>query len=382
MKSLCRTFVVFTLNALLAVAAVAQQESVALRAPSVPLVPVDPYFSIWSPGDKLTDAATVHWTRAAHRLCSLIRIDGKVYRLMGNEPKDLPALGQTELTIMPTTMTYEFRGAGVRASLAFMTPLLPEDLMILSRPVTYLTWQVAAIDGQSHDVAVYFDARAEIAIHDAAKEAVVWEAVKFGDVEALRVGSVEQPVLQMKGDGVRINWGYLYLAAAESQQGTMQIQPAEAARSAWGKRLPAVTAAPVAAKDAPVLSAAFDLGKVGPQAASRWLMLAYDDVYSAQFLHRKMKAYWKKDGAQIGDLLKVSAAEYAVLQQRCGELDKELMADLRTAGNTSSYTELIPLDESHPLCIYDRVPFGWSAIPPESPETNSVWVIRIAPSRR
>jgi hypothetical protein len=51
-------------------------------------------------------------------------------------------------------------------------------------------------------------------------------------------------------------------------------------------------------------------------------------------------------------------------------------------GNTSSYTEVVPLDESNLLCIYDRIPHGWHAIPKESRETNSVWVVRLTLKRK
>lgn len=51
-------------------------------------------------------------------------------------------------------------------------------------------------------------------------------------------------------------------------------------------------------------------------------------------------------------------------------------------GNTSSYTEVILLDDHHLLCIYDRIPFGWNPIPPASPQTKSVWVVRVALTRR
>jgi BNR repeat-like domain len=44
---------------------------------------------------------------------------------------------------------------------------------------------------------------------------------------------------------------------------------------------------------------------------------------------------------------------------------------------TSSYSEVVALDDTHLLCIYDRIPHGWHAIPAESKDTNSVWVVRL-----
>src|SRR5271169_555844 len=137
---------------LLAATATAWGAPLPFRPPDVPLVPVDPYFSIWSPADKLTEAATTHWTEAPNRLTSLVKIDGKPYRIMGDEPREIPALPQTDLEILPTTVRYTFEGAGMRVSLTFLTPLLPDDLMVLSRPVTYLTWQAVSADGNRHDV--------------------------------------------------------------------------------------------------------------------------------------------------------------------------------------------------------------------------------------
>ena len=56
----------------------------ALRLPSVPLLVNDPYFSFWSPFDKLTDGSVRHWTDAEKPVEGLLRVDGNNYRWMGN----------------------------------------------------------------------------------------------------------------------------------------------------------------------------------------------------------------------------------------------------------------------------------------------------------
>ncbi|MHB0956693.1 MAG: sialidase family protein [Pirellulaceae bacterium] len=43
---------------------------------------------------------------------------------------------------------------------------------------------------------------------------------------------------------------------------------------------------------------------------------------------------------------------------------------------TSSYTEVVVLDDRNVLVIYDRLANGWNAIPSDSQDTNSVWVVR------
>ena len=50
-------------------------------------------------------------------------------------------------------------------------------------------------------------------------------------------------------------------------------------------------------------------------------------------------------------------------------------------GFTSSYTELVRLDDRRLLLIYDRLGLGWHPIPDESKETNSVWVVKITVTR-
>ncbi|HSY19015.1 MAG TPA: DUF4965 domain-containing protein [Candidatus Acidoferrales bacterium] len=307
-----------------------------LRPPSVPLVACDPYFSIWSPGDKLTDADTTHWTGKSQRLTSLIRIDGKAFRLMGAEPAEVPPLQQTGLEVMPTRTIYIFAGSGMSLTLTFMNADLPQDLDILSRPVTYVTWTAQATDGQKHAVSVYFDVRSEIAVNQTDQPVNFQNADAFG-IKAWRVGTVAQPVLDEKGDDLRIDWGYFYAAMAKDRRAYLTVNSAETVRHEFaangGVGHPAAESAlQNNARNDSVIAFVVDLGIVQAKPASCWLMLAYDDLYSIQYMKKNLRPYWRRNGWEASDLLKAAARDYSSLQKRCVAFDRELMADLRNAG--------------------------------------------------
>ena len=271
------------------------------RPPAVPLVAHDPYFSVWSRADKLTDLATSHWSRRPQPLNSVVRIDGKPFRVLGVEPKEAPALEQSGVTVLPTRTICEFAGAGIKLTLTFTTPALPEDLSLLARPVTYLTWTVVATDGNEHAVEISFTVSGLLAVNDA-KQEVVWGQENFPGLVTLRVGSKEQPVLQKAGDNLAIDWGYLYVAA------------------------------PGATAKLSEHTVVFDSVKVGAAPVSRWLMLAYDEIWSIQYFGHDLRPYWRKDGWEPRELLETAAREYEPLGKRCAAFDEEVMSDMRALG--------------------------------------------------
>ncbi len=316
------------------------------RPPAVPLVTHDPYFSIWSMSDHLTDSQTKHWTGVTHSLSSLIRVDGKTYRLMGREPRRISALEQTKLEVLPTHTIYSFQGAGIRATLTFLTPALPHDLDILSRPVTYITWSVQSADGGKHEVAIYFDAGSEIVVNRN-DEPVTWSRFRLNNLQVLRMGSQYQPMLQKAGDDLRIDWGYLYLTAPADDSSSQFAGTRQAAFDAFLDKgsLPDADDLRVVrpyAQPTPGLAYMFRLGSVTATAVSRHIVLAYDDLYSIEYFHRQLRPYWRRNGADASDLLEWALRDYEVLEKRSTEFDQQLMTDLVAAGG-ESYAKLCAL---------------------------------------
>src|ERR1700679_2125236 len=154
------------------------------RPPSTPLIVHDAYFSVWSATDSLTDSETKHWTGASQPMAGLVRVDGNVYRFMGNAPASVPAMQQVSKVLTPTRTIYEFEKGGIHLTLTFFTPALTGDLAILSRPITYISWDVKSADSGTHDVSVYLDCGSLMAVNTALEQ-VVWSRAKVGDTELL-----------------------------------------------------------------------------------------------------------------------------------------------------------------------------------------------------
>jgi len=328
----------------------------AFQPRAVPLVTNDPYFSIWSFTDHLTDDLTRHWTGAPQSLESMVRIDGVTYRIMGKGVAE-EALPQVGLAVFPTRTVYDFEGAGVHITLTFFTALVPRNLEVYSRPVTYLIWEARAVDGHVHAVSVYYANSAQLVVNTE-DQAVVWSRAKLGDLTMLRVGTEAQPVLAKSGDNLRIDWGYLYAAAPMSAVTANAIASSSSQHRAFLEegRLPGEDESdmPRPANRAPQMAFVFDLGQVGAEPVSQHLILAYDDLYSIEYFHQRLRPYWRRNGAQAADLLAAAEHDYNSLLTESEQFDGQLMADLTRVGG-EKYARLAALAYRQSLAAHKLV---------------------------
>ena len=340
-------------------AAACAQQLAPMRPPAVPLIAHDPYFSVWSNTDRLNDAGTVHWTGKPNSLTALARIDGTTYQVMGHERNAIQPLPQSGLEVLPTQTRYTFSGAGVQLVLTFLTPALPNDLDVLSRPLTYLEWQFTSTDGRTHDATIYFDASSELVVNTA-DQPVTWDRYRLDGQPLLRMGSREQAILAKRGDDLRIDWGYLYLAADRSDgvafAGGMHADTVRAFQTAG--QLP--DSDDFSDRPAPrrgagtVLAASIQFPGVGARPVSRYLMLAYDDEFSIEYFQRKERAWWRRNGARITDLVRAARKDHDTLAARSAAFDTELMANLRKAGG-EKYARLAALAYRQTLAAHKLV---------------------------
>ncbi len=251
----------------------------AFRPPAVPLVSVEPHFSVWSAADRLYEKDTTHWGGAVQPLTVLLAADGTTYRLCGHgrrETLEHPILPQTGCRVGATTTSYRFAdGKGLSAEIDFINPRMTDDLDVFSRPVTYIVVRVEGAKDHSVSVSI---GDAWATNDDRAKMA--WATNDVAGVRDVSVGRAEQSPFSIRGDRKRANWGRVHL-----------------------------------------------VGPVADGAATRFL-LAYDNVKSVRFFGEELVDWWARGGKTFAGMLAEAMGDAARIEAKCREFDAKFRADM------------------------------------------------------
>ncbi|MDR2955041.1 MAG: DUF4965 domain-containing protein [Prevotella sp.] len=245
---------------------------------------------------------------------------------------------QTSADVQATQTHYTFTCGDVDMKLTFTAPLLMDDLKLISRPVNYISYEVTSKDGKEHNVELYFEASPAWAV-DKPLQKSESEGFEDGNLTFLKTGSIDQNILAKKGDDVRIDWGYFYLAA-EKDNTTFNVGESEELRTKFVEGSKEQTLAKRNDQEGK-LAIIRSLGST--KEANGKIMIGYDDIYSIQYFEENLRPYWNSKGDQtITGMFHLANQEYDKLIGKCYKFDKELM-DKATLSGGKDYAELCAL---------------------------------------
>ena len=244
---------------------------------------------------------------------------------------------QKRVNMNATQTAYQFTCGAVDLTLTFTSPLLINDLDILSRPVSYISFKTKSNDGAQHAVQLYFGASTNLAV-DMPSQEVTAQQYTNGSLSILKAGTVEQPILKKKGDDLRIDWGYVYIAAPTAQKVKQSIEDADESIKSFTSNIP--VAKNKTSGNHLMLNTVFATEKVGALENEKLIMIGYDDQYSVQYFKQNLKPWWKlQPGATIEKLLAQSYNDYNNVLSKCNALNQMIYNDAVKAGG-ETYSKL------------------------------------------
>jgi len=245
---------------------------------------------------------------------------------------------QKNVKLDATNTIYTFACGAVNLDVKFTSPLLLDNIQLTARPISYITYDVKANDGKTHQVELYFSASSDIAVNTPDQQVSAWKSTA-ANLNILKTGTVEQPLLQKKGDGVRIDYGYLYVAVPEAFKAKQFIGHQEENVSAFmAQKYPVQNQ--ILNNKGLDLATVISFGSVGDKGTERHLMLGYDDVKSVEYFGEALLPIWKKNGSgKFEDQLEQAAKDYPVLKDKTKAFDAELYSDALKSGG-KEYADL------------------------------------------
>ncbi len=246
---------------------------------------------------------------------------------------------QTSADVQATRTVYTFDCGPVELELTFMAPLFLDNLDLVSRPVNYISYAVRSKDGKKHDVKIYFEASPLWAADKPWQET---ESVSYSqnDIVYLKAGTKSQNILARKGDDIRIDWGYFYMAAEKDGTET-GVGNAYDLRNSFKSGTPLSEVGSAGSGKTGRMAIVRNLGSSSK--ASGKVMIGYDDIYSIQYFGENLRPWWNQNGDKtIESQFEAAVADYGTLQKKCAAFDAELMNTAEKAGGRK-YAELCAL---------------------------------------
>ncbi len=257
---------------------------------------------------------------------------------------------QKSVDVLATNTYYTFTCGPVELDVVFTAPMLIDDYDLLSSPVNYISYQVRSTDGLAHDCQLLITASPLLAVNKAVQPTVTSTETHRG-LRYLKTGTIEQPILAKTGDGICIDWGYLYMPAINGDVAIAGNEQIKATFSSTG-RLPQGEDRVVAkrANEMPEMAYHHDFGKV-KQAAS-YTLIGYDELEDIEYFYKRYKGYWTHGGAvSIFDMFQRLNREYSSIMKRCRQFDKQIYDDALNAGNRQ-YAEILSASYRHVIAAH------------------------------
>ena len=185
-----------------------------------------------------------------------------------------------------------------------------------------------------HQVNILFAESAAVA-GNTGNELMKASSYQTQNLNVLKCGTDAQPVLQKKGDNVRIDWGYAYMAAPVQKEITVKATSMQNIIKDYlsnGTLSSPYTDSNILDKN---ILLATNISLFTGSASKNnhaTIMLGYDDIFSIQYFNKNMQAWWKKNFKNMDDLLEKSAQQYQTTQSKCDAFDKLLYDDATKAG--------------------------------------------------
>ena len=257
---------------------------------------------------------------------------------------------QKSVDVLATNTYYTFACGPVELDVVFTAPMLIDDYDLISTPINYISYQVRSTDGQKHDVQVYLSGSPLLAV-DAESQPTISVTGSQEGVGYVRTGTIDQPILARKGDGICIDWGYFYLPAINGNVALGSAVDVEKAFAETGA-LPQTSECVVArrAAEMPALAYVHDFGQV--ETGSSYALVGYDEVQDIEYMYKRYKGYWAHDGkVSIFQAFNRLNSEYGSIMQRCRDFDKMIYEDGMASGG-KEYAEILSASSRHVMAAH------------------------------